>query len=247
MNKMETAFALFDAYNRQDPHRLYREGDGPVEGGPVKDGPVKKGPVGDELVEGGPAKDGLADELPVKEGPVKGSWNEREEGAGTPAEYFYARQLHRWVLKLQPDAGEALLLASRCQHIGRWEIPRSTYPPGKAGYFAWRTGLSKYHAEKAGQLLEEAGYDYGIRTQVQSLLLKEGLRTNPDMQIMENALCLVFLEYQYEDFLLLHPEEKIIRILKKTWAKMSQPGREAALGLSFSERGEELIRVALGE
>jgi phosphate-selective porin len=192
MEKMDSAFALFDAYNRRDPHVLDREGE------------------------------------------------------RVAAEYFYALQLYRWVLRLQPDAGEALLLASRCQHIGRWEVPRSTYPQGKAGYFAWRTGLSKFHAEKAGRLLEEAGYGPEMRGEVASLLLKEGLRTNPDMQVMENALCLVFLEFQYEDFLLLHPDEKIIRILKKTWAKMSPPGREAALKLSFSERGGALIGMALG-
>jgi hypothetical protein len=193
MDKMEKAFALFDAYNQQDPHTVIRE------------------------------------------------------GAEVPAEYFYALRLYHWVRRLQPAAGEPLLLASRCQHIGRWEVPRSRYPAGKAGYFSWRTGLAKFHAEKAGQLLEEAGYDPGMRRPVESLLLKEGLRTNPDMQVMEDALCLVFLEFQYEDFLLLHPAEKIIRILRKTWAKMSPTGREAALGLSFSEKGRALIGAALGE
>ena len=192
MEKMERAFALFDAYNRQDPHKLDRE------------------------------------------------------GVEYPAEYFYAQQLFRWVRRLEPAAGEPLLLASRCQHIGRWEVPRSRYPEGKAGYLNWRTGLAKFHADKAGQLLEEAGYGDDMRRAVGSLLLKEGLRINPDMQVMENALCLVFLEFQYEGFLLLHPEEKIIRILKKTWAKMSPPGREAALCLSFSEKGGSLIGVALG-
>ena len=168
------------------------------------------------------------------------------DGEGVAAGYFYSMQLYNWVKKLRPDAGEALLLASRCQHIGRWEVPRSEYPAGKAGYLSWRTGMAKYHAAKAGQLLEEAGYDAGMRAAVGSLLLKEDLRTSPDMQVMENALCLVFLEFQYEGFLLLHEEGKIIRILKKTWAKMSQPGRDAALGLSFSEKGRKLIGEALG-
>lgn len=168
------------------------------------------------------------------------------EGVEVPAEYFYALQLFRWVGRLEPAAGEPLLLASRCQHIGRWELPRSQYPAGKAGYLNWRERLAKFHAEKAGQLLEEAGYDPDMRRAVGMILLKEGLRVNPDMQIMENALCLVFLEFQYEDFLLLHPEEKIIRILKKTWAKMSPAGREAAMGLHFSEKGGTLIGLALG-
>ncbi|HMH22717.1 MAG TPA: DUF4202 domain-containing protein [Puia sp.] len=191
MSRMEKAFALFDAYNRQDPHILTME------------------------------------------------------GIAYPAEYFYAQQCWHWVRRLQPDAGETLLLASRCQHIGRWEIPRSAYPAGKAGYYSWRTGLAKFHADKAGGILTGIGYDAVTTDAVRSILLKEDLRNNPDMQVMENALCLVFLQFQYEDFGRQQEEEKMIRILKKTWAKMSQPGRDAALTLPFSAKGKELIGKAL--
>ena len=168
------------------------------------------------------------------------------EGIGYPAEYFYALQLYRWVKELEPEAGEILLLASRCQHIGRWKVPRSEYPAGKAAYLRWRTDLAKFHADEAARLMEQAKYEAEAIGSLRSILLKEGLRTNPDMQTMENALCLVFLQFQYEDFLALHEEEKMIRILKKSWGKMSEPGRQAALGLSFSEKGAALIGKALG-
>ncbi|MDR3713230.1 MAG: DUF4202 domain-containing protein [Puia sp.] len=167
------------------------------------------------------------------------------EGINYPAEHFYALQLYKWVKTLAPDAGEVLLLASRCQHIGRWQSPRSGYPAGKAGYLRWRTELAKFHADVAEKLMKEAGYDAETIGSLRSILLKEGLRTNPDMQTMENALCLVFLEFQYEDFLALHDEEKMVRILKKSWGKMTEPGRQAALGLSFSEKGTALIGKAL--
>ena len=80
------------------------------------------------------------------------------EGKEYPGEYFYALQLYNWVIKLDPEAGEDLLLASRCQHIGRWKIPRDEYPPGKAGYLRWRTDLAKFHASEADGLLRNAGY-----------------------------------------------------------------------------------------
>lgn len=188
---MEKAFALFDAYNRQDPHTV--------------------------------------------------DW----EGTVYPAEYFYALQLYAWVARLDPHASEVLLLASRCQHIGRWLRPRADYPNGKAGYLNWRTDLAKFHANEAERLLVEAGYDGGVIAALRSILLKQGLRSNPDMQTMENALCLVFLQFQYENFLSQHDEDKIIRILRKTWGKMSEPGHKAAMGLSFSERGTVLIGKAL--
>ena len=162
-----------------------------------------------------------------------------------PYEYFYALQLHDWVKKLEPNAGEALLLASRCQHIGRWEIPREQYPKGKAGYLTWRKELAKFHAAKAGELLQQAGYNDDEIKAVQHILLKEQLKFDKEVQVMEDALCLVFLQFQYDDFLQQHDEEKVIRILKKSWGKMNDAGRQAALQLQYSEKGKALLEKAL--
>ncbi|MDB5246212.1 MAG: hypothetical protein JWQ40_606 [Segetibacter sp.] len=167
------------------------------------------------------------------------------EGKDYPAEYFYALQLYNWVKKLKPTASETLLLASRSQHIGRWKVPRETYPLGKPGYYKWRTDLAKFHAETAGELMSEAGYPEDEINAVKRIIRKEQLRTDEEVQVMEDALCLVFLEFQYEDFLAKHDEEKMIRILKKSWTKMNQAGREAALTLMFNEKGTELLQRAL--
>jgi hypothetical protein len=167
------------------------------------------------------------------------------EGKDYPAEYFYALQLYNWVKKLKPTASETLLLASRSQHIGRWKVPRETYPLGKPGYYKWRTDLAKFHAETAGELMLEAGYPEDEINAVKRIIRKEQLRTDEEVQVMEDALCLVFLEFQYEDFLAKHDEEKMIRILKKSWTKMNQAGREAALTLMFNEKGTELLQRAL--
>lgn len=167
------------------------------------------------------------------------------EGKEYPYEYFYALQLYHWVKKLEPNASESLLLASRSQHIGRWQIPREQYPEGKAGYIKWRTDLAKIHAEKAGELMAQAGYKEEEIQQVQHIILKQQLKKDPEVQVMENALCLVFLQFQYDEFLTKHDDDMMVRILQRTWKKMSEPGREAAMGLSFSERGKLLIQQAL--
>lgn len=169
------------------------------------------------------------------------------DGIAYPAEYFYALQLYGWVKKLEPQAGEDLLLASRCQHIGRWKIPRNQYPPGKAGYYKWRNDLAKFHAATAGKLLSEAGYQEEEIKAVQHILLKENLRKDEVVQVMENALCLVFLQFQYEDFITKHDDQMVIRILQKTWRKMTGSGKEAALSLDFGEKGKALLMMALGD
>jgi len=177
-----------------------------------------------------------------KQDPHTIAWN----GDNYPAEYFYALQLYNWVKKLEPNAHEHVLLASRSQHIGRWKTPRTEYPAGKAGYLTWRKDLAKFHAQTAGELMLQAGYTEDDVKAVQHIILKENLKLDNEVQLMENALCLVFLEFQYEDFLSKHEDDNlIIRILRKSWLKMTEPGRQAALQLNYSSRGKELLEKAL--
>ena len=62
---------------------------------------------------------------------------------------------------------------------------------------------------------------------------------------MEDVVCLVFLQYYFEDFAAKHEDEKVIDIVKKTWAKMSAEGHEAALRLPLSPESLRLIKAAL--
>jgi hypothetical protein len=64
---------------------------------------------------------------------------------------------------------------------------------------------------------------------------------------MENALCLVFLEYQYEDLRrkYLHDPEKMVNILYKSLLKMDAHGHEAAGLLNLTDDGLERVREAM--
>lgn len=169
------------------------------------------------------------------------------ENQAFPSEYFYALKLYEWVKKLEPQASESLLLASRAQHIGRWEISRKSYPEGRVGYLKWRSDLGKFHAQTASELLKEAGYDDETIKRVREIIQKQRLKTDEDVQTIENALCLVFLQFQFDDLIEKVTEDKMIDILRKTWGKMSEPGRKHALDLEFSEAGSALIKKALSE
>ncbi len=162
-----------------------------------------------------------------------------------PQEYFMALRLYEWVLKLDPDASEALLLASRSQHIGRWLIPRSDYPEGKAGYLTWRKDLGKFHAEKAASILAAIGYEEEVIAKVKQIITKQKIKQNADVQTIENALCLVFLQYQYEAFHPKYDHEKMVEILRKSLLKMDSLGHSFALQLPYSEAGMVHIQAAL--
>lgn len=167
------------------------------------------------------------------------------EGTTYPREYFLSLKLYEWVNKLCPAPAEELLLASRSQHIGRWEIPRDSYPEGRDAYLKWRKDLARYHAEKCSGILTELGYPSAVIDRVQQIILKKKIKADSEVQVMENALCLVFLQYQYEEFHPLHDGDKVVTILRKSLLKMDHNGHQFALALQFSPQGLNYVQQAL--
>jgi hypothetical protein len=154
------------------------------------------------------------------------------DGRERPKALLYAERLTAMLARLAPDASEALRLAARCQHLQRWKIPRSDYPMTRAGYYQWRNRLRDFHAELAGEILAEAGYDEATIARVASLIRKDALKTDSEAQALEDVVALVFLESYLADFVVEHgqyEESKLTDILTKTARKMSARGREAAL------------------
>lgn len=169
------------------------------------------------------------------------------DGSSQPKELHDAQAMSRWLERLYPDASEAAYLAARCQHLCRWEVPRNSYPEGRAGYLKWRSDLKQVHADKSAAVLREVGYDDELIDAVVAINLKKGLKSNPDVQAIEDVLCLVFLDEQFDDYIGVWDDDKIVRILQKTWAKMSEVGHAAAMQLPLSERALGLVKTALGE
>lgn len=164
---------------------------------------------------------------------------------GRPRELVQAERLAAWIDRLEPQASEALRLAAHCQHLGRYLVPRSTYPEGRIGYLKWRSDLAKGHAQRSAGILAKAGYDQNTIDAVQRINLKQQMRLHPDVQTMEDALCLTFLEHEFAEFADKHDDQKLIEILAKTWRKMSPRAREAALRLPLAGRPAELVARAL--
>ena len=166
-------------------------------------------------------------------------------GTDRPKELLHAELLTRWVDTLRPDAPEALRLAARGQHIRRWEHPRSAYPDGRSGYLRWRTGLYTFHAEETAKLLKQSGYEDETVARVSGIIRKQGLGRDPDVQAIEDGLCLVFLETQLDELAGKLDRQKMLTVLRKTWKKMSPVARQLALELTFGPDERDLIAEAL--
>jgi hypothetical protein len=157
---------------------------------------------------------------------------EMADGKEYPKELLYAQRMSEMQERYAPGASEALKLAVRAQHIQRWKIPRGDYSMDKPGYMLWRTTLYKFHAGTAGNLMKEAGYDDNMIARVKNIVSKKELKTDPETQMMEDVVDLVFLEHYMAGFAAQHPEydeAKWIQIIRKTWQKMSPSAHEFAL------------------
>ena len=169
-----------------------------------------------------------------------------EEVGGEPKELIYSRRMSAWLEKLEPNAPDEVRLAVRAQHIRRWEIPRNTYPKGRAAYLRWRKDLGRFHADTAGAIMSECGFDRETVARVQAIIRKERFKVDPWTQLLEDVACLVFLEHYFEAFAESQDEGSMVNILRRTWRKMSERGHEAAKNISYSPRCATLLEAALG-
>jgi hypothetical protein len=163
-------------------------------------------------------------------------------------EALYAQRMSATLARVYPEASELLQVATRAQHLRRWEIPRGDFPEGRHGYNDWRKTCRAHHAERASAIMLTLGWSEENAERVGSLIRKERLKKDPESQALENVAALVFLEHYFDDFLKKYQgydDEKVIDILGKTLCKMSPRGHAAALALPLAPREKALVGKAI--
>ncbi|GGB32535.1 hypothetical protein GCM10011502_01960 [Oceanisphaera marina] len=166
-------------------------------------------------------------------------------GQTWPKEYLYSVRMSSKQAEFAPEASELLQIACRAQHIKRWHVARASYPMDRAGYKRWRTDLGAFHGELTAQLMARVGYSTADQEQIKDLLLKKQLKRDPEVQTLEDIICLVFIDFYLADFATRHSEEKLLDIIRKTWGKMSAAGQAAALNLRLTPAVQALVGKAL--
>jgi hypothetical protein len=117
----------------------------------------------------------------------------------------------------------------------------------KIGYHSWRGGLQRRQAEIVEKICIESGYSAEEAGRVGEMVKKADLKKgDADTQTLEDVACLVFLDDQFDRFEReLGDEGKMVDILRKSWGKMSERGREEALKISMSDNAARLVGIAL--
>ncbi|WP_419926696.1 DUF4202 domain-containing protein [Candidatus Poriferisocius sp.] len=168
------------------------------------------------------------------------------DGAARPKELAHAELMTEWVQRLDPDADDAQLVAARAHHLRRWALARSDYPEGRAGYLRWRAAQARRHAAEVADIVTAAGYDDDFAADVSAIVAKQGLGTDPRVQTHEDALCLVFLQTQFDDLADKLGDDRMAEVLAKTLVKMSPVARRIAQDLDLGDRAAALLGAAKG-
>lgn len=169
-------------------------------------------------------------------------------GLKRPFEIVYAERMTARLAAMYPNASENLRLAARAQHLRRFDIPRDSYPLGRAGYNDWRHACREHHAALVSKILAANDYTPDEIARVALLIRKEHLKTDTESQALENVVGVVFIEHYFDGFLAQHAsydEAKITGILSKTLRKMSPDGHTAALSLPLPETARRFILTAI--
>ena len=172
--------------------------------------------------------------------------SEIHQSTSHPKELIYSNRMYKKLMEFHPTASQEVQIASKAQHICRWKIARDSYPMDRVGYLKWREDLKKFHAKTTATILEKVGYDAAFIARVSFLIEKKLLKKDEETQLLEDVICLVFLEYYLDPFVQKHDREKMKNIILKTWNKMSEKGHQEALKISYSAANLELIKEALG-
>jgi hypothetical protein len=138
-----------------------------------------------------------------------------------PLAYFQGVQASQWLAQLRPNASDELQIAARAHHLRRWEIERSSFPTGRAGYLKWRAANKAHQVDSVLPLLAQVRLGEGSVARVAELLSRRSLKTDPETQALEDVACLVFLQTQYQGLADRTEPARLAAIVAKTLAKMS--------------------------
>ena len=160
---------------------------------------------------------------------------EQFDGEPLPKEYAYSLHMTRWLFELEPEPSPRMQVACRAQHIERWTMPRSDFDEGRKAYYQWRQACGRMHGRRAAEIMTHCGFPAEECDRVETILTKRELRQDDDTQLLEDVACMVFLERYFAEFYdkkADYDREKWLRIVRRTWGKMSHRGHEAALKLA---------------
>ncbi|KAA0010392.1 DUF4202 domain-containing protein [Billgrantia pellis] len=167
------------------------------------------------------------------------------EGESLPLELWHAGRMSAWLTRVVEAPDELTRIAVRAQHLQRWQVPRSEYPEGRVGYLTWRRDQGKRAGETTATLMEAAGYPAEQAEQAARMIRKQGLGRDAGAQAVEDCACLVFLVNYFADFSRQVERDHLVRIVQKTWGKMSPRARELALTLPMSDEARAVVEEAL--
>lgn len=163
---------------------------------------------------------------------------------GAPLALVQGRLATKWLTRLDPDATPELQVTVRAHHLRRWEVDRSEFDAGRAGYLRWRRENKRHQADSLAAILAELEWPETAIERTRGLLARTALRSDPETQTLEDAACLVFLETQFDELTTRIEHDRLVTIVQKTLAKMSPAAISVAAEVALSDNAGRVLAEA---
>lgn len=163
---------------------------------------------------------------------------------GLPLALVQGRLATKWLSRLDPDATPELQVTVRAHHLRRWEVDRSEFETGRAGYLRWRRENKRHQADSLAAILAELDWPESTIQRTRDLLARTALRSDSETQTLEDAACLVFLETQFEELTTRIDHDRLVTIVQKTLAKMSPVAISLAPEVALSDGAGRVLAEA---
>ena len=158
------------------------------------------------------------------------------DGAKTVAsELVYSQRMLAMLEVFDKGSSKLLRLAVQCQHLRRWNIPRTNYSMDRRGYHQWRRAVMEYQLNQTREILIQNKVDIDDIDFILDGLSNQGNKAHATAQIIMDTACLVFIKWYLEAFAAKHEQKKVNDIMKKTMQKMSDKGISLVHSIDLNE------------
>ncbi len=143
---------------------------------------------------------------------------------GQPVAKLHGQRGSFWLGQLTGRPGAALTLSARAHHVGRFEVPRSSFAAGRVGYHQWKSAAREYCAGVLGELGDACSVDVDVLSEACELVRKTS--TDKDSaQVHQDVCSLVFFEVDAAELSQRLTAAQVERAVRSTLAAMSDSAR----------------------
>ncbi|MBW1794674.1 MAG: DUF4202 family protein [Deltaproteobacteria bacterium] len=172
-------------------------------------------------------------------------------GSSVPEDARHAENTLDWLLRLKPDADEALQIAALGHDIERAIEARKVKQADFADYDGFKAAHARNSAEILKEIMEDCGVPQDLASEVYSLVCRHETGGHPHADLIKDADSISFFEVNLPLYYKRHSRKEVLQRCVWGYHRLSERMQQVAQTLSYDNAElsallKEAIRKASG-